>query len=203
MIRRTIGVAALTLCVGVFAGCATTSNPVSILYSPSVEARGGSGTLFLKVSNGSASGSKSDSMRWVIGKQKNADGEVKGEIVSVSSEQDMMLDALKRELTAAGYRVETGSSLPQGVGKGLDLTAIRVAVEEIVGIPKTEATGKVQVSMDVWKNGVVARRLSYESKASDFAAINRERLPRDMIEQGLREVLGQAVPEIISVLEQK
>ena len=203
MIRRIIGFTALTLCFGVFTGCATTSNPVSVLYSPSVKARGGSGDLFLKISSNTTSKSNSDSVRWIIGRQRDSDGMVTGEILSVSSAEDMTLDAMKRELTAAGYRVETGSTMPSGITKGLDLTTVHVEVEETVGIPKTEATCKVKVTIDVWKSGVMAKRLSYESKVSDFATINRDRLPREMIEEGLHEVLGQAIPDIISSLELK
>lgn len=201
MIRRIVAVLVLILCAGIFAGCATTSNPVSILYLPSAEARGGSGNLFLKVSTRRAVSNNTNSVRWVIGKQKDSDGNVTGEILAARSEEDMVLDAIKRELSAAGYSVETGSTMPKGVSKGLDLTSILVEVNETSGIPKVEAEARVKISMDVWKNGIVVKKLSFESKASDFATINRDRLPREMIEKGLSGVMNQAVPDIILALE--
>ena len=199
MIGKSIVVAASALCFALFAGCATTTNPVSVFYSPSTESRGGSGYLFLRV----PSVGKTEKVRWVIGKQKDADGEVIGEVLSANSREDIVADALKRELTAAGYRVESGASLPAEVTKALDLTLIRVELNETVGVTRVEAQGRVKLALDVWKNGVLVKKLSYQSETSDFATLHRDRLPREVIESGLHEVMGQAVPDIVSTLEGK
>ena len=194
----------LILSMVIFAGCATTPAPVSILYSPSVEARGGAGILFLKVSDKHAASNRDDQgVRFVIGKQMDSYGVITGEMLSVNSQEDMMFDAMKRELAAAGYRVESGTTMPRGVTKGLDLTAIQVQLDETDSITKLEAEGRVKVSMDIWKNGVVVKKLSYESKVSDTSVINRDILPREIIEKGLLGVLSQAVPDIVSSLERK
>jgi len=163
MIKSMISAVFLSLSMLFFTGCATTPPPVSILYSPSVEARGGAGVLFLKASNKHPVTSREDQgIRFVIGKQMDSYGMIIGEVISVNSEEDMMLDAMKRELTAAGYSVETGTTMPQGVPKGLDLTTVRVGLNETTSIPKIKAEGTVKVSMDVWKNGVVVKKLGYE-----------------------------------------
>lgn len=201
MIQRIFGITVGTLFMGIFMGCATTSNPVSIFYSPAGEARGGSGNLFLKTESNRTVRNNAGSIRWAIGKQKDADGLVTNEILSESSQEDMMLDAIKRELTAAGYSVESGATMPPGVTKGVDLTTVQIEVDETASIPKIEATGKVKISLDVWKKGVVVKKLNYESEVSDTAIINRDRLPREIIERGLRGVLRRAVPDIVSVLE--
>ena len=203
MTRSMISVIFLSLSMAIFAGCATTPPPVSILYSPSVEARGGAGILFLKASDKHSASNKENQIRFVIGKQMDSYGMIIGEVLSVNSEEDMMLDAMKRELTAAGYSVETGTTMPQGVPKGLDLTTVRVGLNETTSIPKIKAEGTVKVSMDVWKNGVVVKKLGYESKVSDSSIINRDILPREIIERGLLGVLSQAVPDIVSSLEPK
>jgi len=204
MTRSMISVSFLSLSMVIFAGCATAPPPVSILYSPSSEVRGGAGTLFMKTSDKHPAPNKENQwVRFVIGKQMDSYGAITGEILSVNSQADMMFDAMKRELTAAGYSIESGTSMPRGVPKGLDLTSIQIELDETASIPKIEAEGTVKVSMDVSKNGAVVKKLSYESKVSDTAIINRDNLPRDIIEKGLRGVLSQAVPDIISVLEQK
>ena len=203
MTRSMISVIFLSLSMVIFAGCATTPPPVSILYSPAVEARGGAGILFLKASDKHSASNKENQIRFVIGKQMDSYGAITGEMLSVDSEEDMMLDAMKRELTAAGYSVETGITMPQGVTKGVDLTAVHVGLNETASIPKIEADGTVKVSLDVWKNGVVVKKLSYESKVSDTSIINRDILPREIIEKGLLGVLSQAIPDIISSLERK
>jgi hypothetical protein len=202
MNRSLISVTFLSLITLIFAGCATTPPPISILYSPSVEARGGAGVLFLKASDKHPAPNKEDQgVRFVIGKQMDSYGAITGEMLSVNSQKDMMFDAMKRELTAAGYSVESGTTMPRGVTKGLDLTAIQVELDETDSITKIEAEGRVKVSMDVWKNGVVVKKLSYESKVSDTSIINRDILPREIIEKGLLGVLSQAVPDIISSLQ--
>jgi len=194
----------LTLSFVFIAGCATAPPPVSVFYSPSGEVRGGAGSLFLSAAaKHPARNSVDQRVRFVIGKQMDTDGMTTGEILSVNSEEDMMLDAMRRELTAAGYSVESGTPMPQGVTKGVDLTAIQVELDETASIPKIEASGTVKVSMNVWKNGVVVKKLSYESKVSDTSIINRDKLPRDIIEKGLRGILSQAVPDIISIFEHK
>ena len=132
---------------------------------------------------------------------KNSDGEVTGDILSAFSPEDMVADALRQELLAAGYKVDCGPTMPSAVGKGIALAGIQIAVDEEAGIPKVDANGKVKVSMDIWKEGHVLKHVSYESDASDFAVINRDNLPREIIEQGLREVMRQAVSEIVAVLK--
>ena len=204
MIKSMISAVFLSLSMLFFTGCATTPPPVSILYSPSVEARGGAGVLFLKASNKHPVTSREDQgIRFVIGKQMDSYGMIIGEVLSVNSEEDMMLDAMKRELTAAGYSVETGTKMLPGVPKGLDLTAVQVTLSETTSIPKIQAEGTVKVSLDVWKNGVVVKKLSYASKVSDTSVINRDLLPGELIEKGLHSVLSQAVPDIVSALELK
>ena len=204
MTKNMIGFAVFCLSMVSFAGCATVPPPVSILYSPSVEVRGGSGSLILKAADKHPARNNVDQgIRFVIGKQVDSYGTMTGEILSVNSEKDMMLDAMKRELTTAGYQVESGTTMPLGVAKGLDLTAIQVELDETASIPKTEAAGTVKVSMDVWKNGIVIKKLNYESKVSDTAIINRDNLPREIIEKGLLGVLSQAVPDIVAALEPK
>ena len=204
MTRSMISVITLSLSMVVFAGCATTPPPVSILYAPSVEARGGEGILFLKVSDKHPAPNREDpGIRFVIGKQMDSYGVITGEMLSVNSQENMMFDAMKRELTAAGYRVESGTTMPRGVTKGVDLTAIQVQLDETDSITKIEAEGRVKVSMDIWKNGAVVKKLSYESNVSDTSVINRDILPREIIEKGLLGVLSQAVPDIVSSLERK
>ena len=130
MIGKSIVVAASALCFALFAGCATTTNPVSVFYSPSTENRGGSGYLFLRV----PSVGKAEKVRWVIGKQKDADGEVIGEVLSANSREDIVADALKRELTAAGYRVSPAILL---IRSGRVRAGYRVGERLFGGLPGT------------------------------------------------------------------
>ena len=140
-------------CAWFFTGCAATS-PMSILYAPSVGETGGTGTLYLKGATPRAVGDGTRNLRWVIGRRTGLDGNVTGDILSVRSSEDMVLDAFNVELGASGYRVEVVSSLPSGVRKGVELSSVQVEVEESTLFPGKKATGSVKVWLEIWKDGV-------------------------------------------------
>ena len=187
-------------CAWFFTGCAATS-PMSILYAPSVGETGGTGTLYLKGATPRAVGDGTRNLRWVIGRRTGLDGNVTGDILSVRSSEDMVLDAFNVELGASGYRVEVVSSLPSGVRKGVELSSVQVEVEESTLFPGKKATGSVKVWLEIWKDGVKVKRLSYQASASDVSVVHGDRLPKETVEKVLAEVMKQAVPDIVTALE--
>ena len=203
MFEKMISALALAMCVAALSGCATPAAPVSIWYSPSVGNGKDRGDLFLKTASDPVVAGGAGNVRWVIGKREDASGTVTGEILSANSANDTVLYALKAELTAAGYRVALGPSLPAGISRGLELDAVQVEVKEKFKFPKIEATGKVGLSLKIWKNGSLVKKLNYRTENSDFAVLHGDRLPRELIEQGLGDVMRQAVPDIIKVLEER
>ena len=156
--------------------------------------------MFLR-SGGTATGP--DNIRWVIGTRKDAYGVVTGEILSARSTEDTVLDALKEELSAAGYRVVLGNVLPAGVPKGLELGSVQVELNETSELSKVEATGKVKLSLSIWKDGVKVRRLDYQASASDVSVFHSNQLAKETVEKILVEVMKQAVPDIVTGLELK
>ena len=187
-------------CAWFFTGCAATS-PMSILYAPSVGETGGTGTLYLKGATPRAVGDGTRNLRWVIGRRTGLDGNVTGDILSVRSSEDMVLDAFNVELGASGYRVEVVSSLPSGVRKGVELSSVQVEVEESTLFPGKKATGSVKVWLEIWKDGVKVKRLSYQASASDVSVVHGDRLTKETVEKVLAEVMKQAVPDIVTALE--
>jgi len=202
MYKRVIFGLALAFSTTLFAGCAARTMPVSFVYAPLGETKGGSGELFLASARCDAAAmAPAGELRFVIGTTRNYEGTVTGEMVSQLAPEDLVLDALKRELTLAGYHLECGTAMPAGIAKGVELTAVKVNLEEKAGLSKSEVSGRVETSLEIWQDGKKVRKLSYQSQNSDVAVLERERLPRQLIEQGLHEVMKQAVPEIVGILK--
>ena len=202
--RKTVGILLGIVCCGLLGGCATTTVPVSFLYSPSGTVHGGTGDVFLKTSAAESPASDPKNIRYLLGHQKDSDGAVTGEIVSQYSAEDMVLDALNRELSVAGYEVSSGTTMPADVHKGISLKSARINVDESGTLPKADVTGTVRVSLDVWKDGKKVKILTYEAHVSDVAIINsRSRVASEVVEKGLHAVMEQATPELVGIFDPK
>lgn len=186
--------------IAAIAGCATTGKKVTVLYQPVVNATGGSGELYLASASGKPDAGKPGVVQWVIGKVKNSDGDPVGDVVSPMAPGDLFQDALNRELTNAGYKVVRVESLPAGVGKGLFVTMTNINLDEASSILKDEGSGRISMSLELWKNGKAFKKLYYESGYSDFAVKDRDLLLPDILQKSLQSLMKQAVPEIIKEL---
>ena len=195
----------VTLVMSVFvvlaSGCAQVAHKVDVLYSPQATYRGGTGTLELATAD-SAKGNKNTepSMRWVVGHIKNDEGGVTGEIISPVRPQDVVSDAFKQELTAAGYKINFSKALDKQTGKGIVFTEISVTLEEVPSLVKLESSCNILLKIDLWANGTVINHTEYRSKVSDIAVKDRDQLSSDLYQKALQEVIQQAVPDIIRQL---
>lgn len=183
------------------AGCAQVVHKVDVLYSPQSSYRGGTGLLQLAVSNGSADCSPDASIRWVLGKIMDSEGNATGEIVSSIRPQDIVVDAFKQELGAAGYQISSPKQVDKYTEKGVVLTGISVKLEEVPSLAKLKSSCTLLVKMDLWKNGVVVKRSEYSSILSDVAVVDRELLPRSLFQKAIQDIMFQALPDIIRNLQ--
>lgn len=179
------------------AGCATTNQKVTVLYQPVVHDGTGAGELYLAGTGRSAGHAD---IQWVVGTVKNSDEEPVGDIVSPIASADLVTDAFKQELAAAGYTTNLVGSLPQGTAKGIVVTGADIHLEEVSSLIKAEGTSRVKVSVEVWRQGRVVKKLAYEERISDFAVKDRDQLLPTILQKALQEIMKQAVPEIIKVL---
>lgn len=178
-------------------GCAQVAHKVDVLYTPLATYRGGNGPLELAVSDSRRDNYSNNSIRWVLGTIKNDDGIVTGEIVSTIRPQDVLTDAFKQELAAAGYQVSFSKVLDKYSGKGVVLTDISVQLEEVPSLAKLESSCTILVKMDLWKSGAVVKRTEYRSRLSDIAVIDREQLPRSLFQRSIQEIMHQALSDIL------
>ncbi len=194
--RRIVQGAVALLLAGVMAGCAT-SRKVTLLYQPVVHDGKGAGTLHLAAA---PEASNRADIQWVLGTVKNDDGESVGDIVSPIAPVDLVTDALRQELSSAGYTVSTDGSLPPGAAKGVVVTGVEIHLGDVASLVKEEGSSRVKISLELWKNGEKTRKFTYESSFSDFAVKDRDQLLPTILQKALQGAMERAVPEIITVL---
>lgn len=186
------------LFLSLMAGCATVNRKVTLLYQPVVHDGTGKGALYLAATPGTTGHAD---VQWVLGKVKNEDGELVGDIVSPIAPTDVALDALRQELGTAGYKVSTVGSLPQQAAKGIVVTGVDFHLAEAFSLVKSDDKCRVKISMELWKNGAKFRKLSYESSLSDFAVKDRDLLAQNILQKALQDTMQRAIPEIIAAFE--
>ena len=182
------------------AGCAQVVRKVDVLYSPLGTYRGGSGPLELVTHDSPRDSGSEPSIRWVLGKISNTEDVATGEIVSSMHPRDIISDAFKQELTAAGYQINFSKALDSQTKKGIVFTNITVQIDEVSSLAKLESTCTVLLKMDVWKNGSVIKRTEYRSKVSDVAVMDRDQLAPNIYQKAIHDTMHQAVPDIIHQL---
>jgi hypothetical protein len=199
-----ISTTVITLLMGIVvvatAGCAQVVHKIDVLYSPLATYRGGTGALDLAPVDSVRDGGSEPSIRWVLGQIKNTDGGVTGEIISAIRPNDIVSDAFKQELTAAGYQINFSKLLDKNTKKGIYFTDISVQLEEIPSFAKLESSCTILLKMDLWKNGTIVKRTEYRSKVSDVAVIDRDQLAPNLYQKAIHDSMQQAVPDIIRLL---
>jgi len=180
------------------AGCAGKPvNPmISFMMGTSTNASGGSGELFI------GSSSKAD-VGTSIGKLRDSDGRPVGDILTTSALDEMMLHSFRNEMKSAGYRVSSGDRVPPAAAKAIELGTLDLTLEQVKGITRDEAKCAMAITIKVYKNGVMVRKLGYEARNSNVAVRDRDDLAQNVFDTSLSSILRQAVPEIIAILEQQ
>lgn len=192
------------LLVLVMAGCATTADrKVTLLYEPAAHAVGGTGKLYLAREAEPLPAGAQQAVQWVVGSVKDRDGNKTASVVTDTMPADLVLQAFSAELTAAGYAVVQASEVPPQAAKGISLGNVAVSLDAVSSLVKDEAKGAIKVAVEVWRDGQKVTRLSYETVSSDVAVTGRDRLLQDVLGKTMQNLMHEAVPAIIKVLEQK
>ncbi len=183
----------------ILGGCATYTRQVVLRYDPITTTRFGGGDLYLinaELQPPTASAA------WANGNTKNGDGVMVDTLWSGVSPAGLVQSALQRELSQTGYAVIPAKKAPDLYSKVVEITEATVNVDQITKIPQVDATCTVSVSLTVMKNGTPVRKLHYEAKGSDLAIKDRDRLAETMLRTTMQDMMKQAIPDIVSNLEQ-
>ena len=183
----------------ILGGCATYTKQLVMRYDPITTTRFGGGDLYLinaELQPPTASGA------WAIGNTKNGDGVMVDTLWSGVSPAGLVQSALQRELGQTGYAVIPAQKAPDLYSKVVEITEARVVVDQITKVPQVDAVCTISVSLTVMKNGTPVRKLRYEAKSSDLAIKDRDRLAETILRNTMQDVMRQAIPDIVGILEQ-
>ena len=89
------------------------------------------------------------------------------DVITENDIGNWLVDALSQELSVAGYSIKTVSELPNDVSKGLDLTILKVYVDQDPGFTSVGAISDVQFEVEIWKNGIKAKALKIAAKGDE------------------------------------
>jgi hypothetical protein len=191
----------LILMVGLLGGCATADLQLKSSYQAVGDSKGPGGHLVLASSLEGTVPGVGERVQWILGDVKDTDGKVKGTITSPAAPAALVRNALQQELLRSGYAVQIDKSLNKGIDRGLVLSASTLHLDEISSLVKVEADCRVSFSVELWVKGVKTNTLSFESRFSDFAVKDREKLHQDVLQKAFASAFKRAIPAIITQLK--
>jgi ribosomal protein S5 len=106
-----------------------------------------------------------------------------------------------QELSFAGYNTKTVSELPNDVSKGIDLTVLKVFVDQDPGFWTVGAISDVQFMVEIWKNGVRVKSFNVVAKGDERSMAGTAETKGKSLRKAMQAAIQQAVPEIIKTLE--
>ncbi|MHB8058018.1 MAG: hypothetical protein ACYDHC_09005 [Desulfuromonadaceae bacterium] len=181
-------------------GCARYARNVNTFYNPSATVRGGSGELYVVIPGSLQT--HSEGVKWVLGKVRNDDNIVIDEITSPRSPAEIIQSALVLEFNRAGYTVIPVTKRPAAAQQVLDLTKAEIELEQISDLANLKVKCRVLAGLDIYKNGQHIKRVQYESTASRTDIKDRDLLAKNVLEDALKSLMREAVPELHTMLKQ-
>jgi uncharacterized lipoprotein YajG len=184
------------------AGCAAPGMNVSVGYTPFVNATGGTGELYLVQDSVPQINQKA---LWIIGQVKGYDGLKENDLVVTTLPADLIAGMLADELTSAGYLVKQVNAMPDKASKIVRLSSVAMTLEESLSLFsfKLDATGALALTLELWNNGSRIQSFDYRASFSDSDFKEGELLGSLVLRNSIRDVMKQAVPDIVKSLEKK
>ena len=184
------------------AGCAAPGMNVTVGYTPFVNATGGTGELFLVQDSAPEVSQKA---LWIIGQVKGYDGLKEHDLVVSSMPADLIAGMLADELTSAGYLVKQVKTMPEKSAKVVRVASVKMNLEESLSIFnfKLNATGGMALTLELWNSGARLNSFDYRASFSDSDMKEGDLLGSLVLRSSIREVMKQAVPDIVKTLEKK
>ena len=197
---RLSAAAVLVAALALLGGCATADLQLRPGYQPVAEVKAPGGTVVLASSLEGTVPGVGERIQWILGEVKDTDGTQKGKVTSVTAPTALVRNALQQELQRAGYQVLVDKVVPKEAERGLVLVASSLQLDETRSLIKVEAECRVSFSVEVWTKGVKSTTLSFESRFSDFAVKDREKLHQDVVQKAFASAFKRALPAIIEQL---
>lgn len=189
----------LTLALLAMGGCATTDQRVNLLYAPSYYSSGCSGDLYIVEMPGSKVGDASG--QWILGKITDTDGKQTGNIISSVRPTDLIADAFRVELKAAGYNAMASMKSPDIANRVVVLESVNLEMREIANYVKAEADSTLKVTLKLFKNGKPIKKIYFEASNKKTVVTNKAGIVDEILSATLKDIMKQAVPEIVNNFE--
>lgn len=218
MKRLSMGVILLAWCAGTIAGCATPGRNASLRYKQVVHAAGGSGVVFLSMNGSPWKDNRerrpSRLMRRLeqvsFRPRKKAAILPKITVVNVKSgygktiakrvipvySGDILVNALKQELSAAGYTVLLVEKLPKNAGTGIDISGSYANLEQNSTLLTLDGRCHLQIKVDLWRNGAKHASHEYETTVSDYSIVDQPLFHEELMLKAVQNIMRKAVPDI-------
>ena len=220
--RRFLGKAVLlALCVGTLAGCATPERKKAPELQP-VQKQSGKGAVVLLALSGNGwneqqelknaphrgkfSPRKTPRKRGVVLPRMvetvqvlDARGNATGSYLLPVSAGELLMEGIRRELAAAGYRPVLVRKLPERAASGLDITAVVAELEQSPGLLTLEGSCDLRIRVEHWRRGSRQAARSYRSTVSGSSIENQHLLLRQLLDQAVQELAAQAVAGLTDI----
>lgn len=184
----------LAISIMLLSGCARYARNVNDLYVPTSVIRNGSGEVYLVIPENQQT--QSSDVKWVIGKVFNDDKQKIDEVLSPRSGAELIQTALEQELRKAGYTVVPTAKKPVKADYLIDLTKTDIDLDQVSDIADLKATCRVIAGMDIFKQGILLKKLQFEAMSSKTDIKDRDQLARSVLQDALQSVMVKAVPEL-------
>jgi hypothetical protein len=112
---------------------------------------------------------------------------------------------LADELTSAGYQVRQVKAMPEKPAKVVRISSVKMTLEETLSRFnfKLDAAGAMALTLELWNNGARLQTFDYGASFSDSDVKEGDQLGSLVIRNSIRDVMKQAVPDIVKALEKK
>jgi len=178
-------------------GCARYARNVNALYEPSATIGGGSEEVYIVIPENRQT--RSPDIKWVIGKVTDKDNQTIDELFSPRSPAEIIQGAFGQEFKKAGYTVIPVTARPAAGQRVIELTRAEIELEQKSALANIKVTCRVLLGVDLLRNGELIKRVQYESTSSRTDIRDRDTLAGNVLEDALRSVMQQAVPELHSL----
>ncbi|HBA89740.1 MAG TPA: hypothetical protein DCZ75_17660 [Geobacter sp.] len=136
----------------------------------------------------------------VIVKTVNDSGFTTGRYVLPLSTPEMVLDDLKRQVSAAGCAPVAVRSLPTNSPSGFDVSSVQADVRQRSGLLADRATCDLRIRLDRWRNGLKVESTYYASTVSGSSILGRDHVTAATIAKAVNEVTAKAAADIVRAL---
>jgi hypothetical protein len=112
-------------------------------------------------------------------------------------------NAFSTELKAAGYNAMASVKSPDNATRIVMLNSLNLEMKEVTNFVKAEVNCSLKISLGLMKNGKLIKTLDYEAGNKSTVVTDKATLIDDMLRTTLKDIMKQAVPEIVKNFEKR